>query len=167
MNFDILDFGGGKKFDVLTSNLFSSNHAKLIHPASLYYFEVTLNHPRSARFKRLIYESRCKLYHDWLESLSLKFPWVKTVEYYYEKCADGQPHAHAIVKAQFDSVFSAEGAVMELVKDWAGGLPKRSWESLQRHQYEPNIDRFKCPCICINFKRIYAPEWENYIKKNI
>ncbi len=131
------------------------------------YLELTLNFPRTSRFRRLIYSSQVLVYKNLLDYIKSSNPWIKNIDSFIENSADGSPHLHAMVSCEFTQPYSSEGVIMDFVNSYYSQLPKRSQLHQYRYHYNHFLDQFKSPPICINYKEHNASAWNSYIRKNI
>lgn len=133
--------------------------------------ELTLNYPRTSRFKRLCYASKVKTYFDLLYYMKLQLRFIKSSEEHVEMCYSGIPHMHAILHCSFDKPYSIEGLISEIVDTWISQMPQRTRESQQKFHYCPSFKCYRCPSILAQWT---APDdiertkkWEDYIRKDI
>lgn len=134
------------------------------------YLEITLNHPRTAKFRRLTDEIKREVYKNlYLKIKQLLSKHIEHDEFYFENCKDGIPHLHASITVSFDTSGSAMGLVSEIVRTYLNALPGKHKVYKSENEY-PYYSRYKGPAICCqwtqidDFKRIAA--WEQYIIKS-
>lgn len=137
-----------------------------------YSIEITINHPRTAPFKRLSPERQKSL----LNSLYFKARSSIVCEIYedtvrHEQCLDGVMHLHSYIYIKPQKPFYPRGIVMGCAKAILYAMPVRTQAQLSNYHYCDKFKTFKSPAVCVQFtpfsdsKRIL--QWETYINKNI
>lgn len=135
--------------------------------------ELTLNHPRTAPFKRLTYEQQCKVYDCWIDlAFSYYFPNITKFERCFEKCQDGTAHVHCDIWYRTGRFYNRFGVVSQFVKALLMRLPKRHGLAKWRDDnYDSYYTRYVSPSICLTVKDTSdmrrALEWETYIHKSM
>lgn len=131
--------------------------------------ELTLNYPRTHRYKRLIKSSRDKLLRDLMSYISHHCAYIKTYEEHIEKSNDGYEHLHVQAHCSSQVPYSVEGAVMEVVNTYVSQLPKRTLLTLPKYHYSQKYGVFRCPSILVQWTPVEdlkrTGEWCDYIRK--
>lgn len=133
--------------------------------------EMTMNYPRSSRFKRLVPESRKLVYVNLLEYIKVHHTCIKLTESTIELCKSGYPHMHVTLHCKMTGPYSIEGLLNDIVKTYVSQLPKLTQNSLHKYHYCNKFNCFKCPSILLQWYRSSDSEralvWSEYIKKDI
>ncbi len=130
--------------------------------------EITLNYPRTAKFKRSTPDQQKLLYKNLLDYVILHSPYSKLLEYTYEQCESGYYHVHGTIMINSPYSYSIHGLIQSMAKVYFTQLPKR-YSEYRDIQYYWSFIRYKSPMICLqyvekdNFERTKI--WQDYINK--
>jgi len=133
--------------------------------------ELTLNHPRTAKFKRMDSEQQRAHYSKWLDQgLAPYKTKIKKLMICFEQCRDGTEHVHLDIELQTTAQFYPCGLVSDIVKNLLDFLPpKHGIKTFNLCNYNCLYWRYVCPSICCQVRdiedRVRALEWEVYINK--
>lgn len=131
--------------------------------------EVTINHPRTKRYKELSYGEKRQVLIGAFEKLKHA---IKNVgfssEFVTENCRDGMPHLHGYLQFHVEGMFYIEGLVMDVVRYfYKECLPRYYWKQYVNNRYHAFFQMYRSPAICVNFKEDLHPRWKAYMYKDV
>lgn len=137
-------------------------------------FEVTLNYPATASYKRMSVEQQKRLYFRLYTVLTNTFGIDRFIaeksSFSFERGRLGKVHLHASMWFRMGRSYYCNGAAEQVVRQYLAELPlkhKSYKDSLMNVEYS----RYTSPSVCVQFRdpinearRVL--EWETYINKN-
>lgn len=155
----------------LANNLFdivdSSSLGVIIPLSSI--VELTLNHPRTAKFKKLTKDLQIQLYIHLFEFIIAKTPGVKDSQYTFEECKSGFIHLHGYLYIEHTRSGSMEGLVLDIVRNFFTRMPKR-YSVMRMDQFYPLFCRYRSPMILAQYRdgsdSTRLETWKSYITKD-
>lgn len=134
--------------------------------------ELTLNFPRTAKFKRMSVERQKQLYDGLIYFIMLRLYRIGiacTYERTFETCKSGFIHIHAILDLVLPvRVFCPHGLICDIVSAYLYNLPgKHSRYNDKFYRYD--LNRFRSPSICCQYRNPTEVSridcWKQYINK--
>jgi len=157
-NYDLCEEKSGSSFTRATpdfSNIASSG-----------YLLVTLKYPHTQSFLKKQSAAQKMIYKKIWENIKHPFDIVDS-DIKYEYYASGQIHAHGYIQLD-DTKRYVNGTVCDLVKRWLEYLPKK-YQKYNEKNYRDDWCRFTCNSICVQYKPIgdpYFNDWIHYMNKD-
>lgn len=132
------------------------------------FLEVTLNHPRTMRWKRLSYDEQVvHLVNLWYRIVTYGTKVVKE-HYVIEKCQDGTPHLHGMMQMVVSDPHLPLGVVCDIVHRALNHVPQR-YSHFRSNYICERYDRYQSPYVCVQYvhneDRDGVAIWETYMKK--
>lgn len=140
---------------------------------SICLLEVTLNYPRTPRFKLMTTVQQKSLYLQLWNKL-ICFKGMERIvrestRHTFELCSTGHVHLHGALYIRMPGPYYPEGIVNDLVKTWLQLLPKK-FQAYNDNNFYKDWQRYRCPSICVkhtsNGDTERVTEWETYMNKN-
>lgn len=134
--------------------------------------ELTLNHPRTAAFRRASEAEQRLIYDKWIDdSLSVYFDRISKMDRFYELCRSGMVHVHLDLHLVPREQYYPCGLVSDIVKEFLSHLPKRHGiKTFSLLNYNCNFRRYRCPSIVCQLRDASEARrsllWEEYIRKS-
>lgn len=134
--------------------------------------EITMNYPRTTRFKNSSTQEQKNLYRILWEKL-ICFKGMDHIDYFnsrytYEVCKSGHVHLHGALYLRVPALYYVNGLLADCARAFLKMMPKR-YSNYSDAYMHVDWDKYTCPSICIhhvdttNKERVI--EWETYIDK--
>lgn len=130
-----------------------------------FWLEITLNHPRTPSFNKLLGFQQHKLYLKILNDL--KAFRYDIIDHSFEISADGNYHCHALFKrTQDDTIHFPLGCISDTVKTYLLCMPKK-YATYKTGCMYAKWKRYSGPGICVQYtdNKKRADEWQKYLSK--
>lgn len=128
------------------------------------YYQITINHPRSARFKKML-SSKQKNHLLSIFQIPIKHfkDHVKDSDYVFELCQDGQIHLHGWYNLEFEK--EIPHIILNDIAKLLHSCIKYKKIEYSEKNFFPQYDRYRSAPICVQYKTDNS-EYENYMRKN-
>lgn len=132
--------------------------------------EITLNYPRTAKFKRMDSDQQRALYEKWLLHFVKEYDHVIIkMDKFYEKCQSGDLHLHLYMEVKMPDDYFIFGCVRTIAIPFLSFLPLR-YNKFDNGKYNCAFHRYRCPAIVVQWRsdeeELRILHWESYIRKS-
>lgn len=130
--------------------------------------EVTMNHPRTAPFRKRTTSQQIELYENLWIKLCHQVPALTDSQSVMEYCKDGTPHLHGWLRITYGYAGSVYGMISNIAQIYLRLMPKR-YSHFRESDYYPSYERYRSPMLCLQYNSSEDKErniqWQTYIDK--
>lgn len=132
--------------------------------------ELTLNYPRTAKFKRCSQDEQKSVYDNWFNHFALRYGnRIVSNRKVFEECKSGFIHVHYDIEFKTLKEYYPAGLVSDIVKTLLEPLPLRH-SKFDMKNYNCEYRRYRCPSMVVQLRDIgdipRAIQWDMYLSKN-